>query len=538
VYEVYAVDFAEQGGALHGAFLKLQSEFVATVLQQMIQDCSHNDEIPRITLVAHSMGGYVARLTMQNQPSLRAHVKNIITLATPHQNPLYAFEPTIHELHQQLAQSGQKASQEIIEDQLIVSISGGLRDEMIDPYAGELPSTHAFQSISVQATFLRNNSHNLSSSLSHTQQESFYLGMDHRAIVWCHQLLMDVRKIIWTLATSDHLSGLERRKKIEIALGIESETGIPYSYMENTHQLHQILKLRLGYFQAVCMESSMMYNLPLLYAFYLFNASLRCSIACLQALPHFSEWRHIFGIASLWLTIMLGFVFTNLSFETSTILGLVGNAANVILMRVITVGFLWRRNARDYIERALGFLCLSFVVVVFVLAWCFRSNKGRVSFWSILDPSVYIWSILATYVVLFVWMGLSSFREWRGFQHCMAANFMLTVPTVMAGPIILGWHEQASRVDSWTTLLALQIPLLAMSAFHLHEQKIGSRDNKALEGSQKLTVLKSILIALVVLIASPQVLSRGSGHVLPTMLEIIAWIDIMSSVVESRWVRK
>jgi hypothetical protein len=77
-----------------------------------------------------------------------------------------------------------------------------------------------------------------------------------------------------------------------------------------------------------------------------------------------------------------------------------------------------------------------------------------------------------------------------------------------------------------------------MSAFHLHEQKIGSRDNKALEGSQKLTVLKSILIALVVLIASPQVLSRGSGHVLPTMLEIIAWIDIMSSVVESRWVRK
>jgi hypothetical protein len=35
VYDCYSVDFAEQGGALHGRFLELQSDFVASVVQQL-----------------------------------------------------------------------------------------------------------------------------------------------------------------------------------------------------------------------------------------------------------------------------------------------------------------------------------------------------------------------------------------------------------------------------------------------------------------------------------------------------------------------
>ena len=36
VYEVYAVDFAEQGGAWHGRFLEAQSDFVAQVTEQLV----------------------------------------------------------------------------------------------------------------------------------------------------------------------------------------------------------------------------------------------------------------------------------------------------------------------------------------------------------------------------------------------------------------------------------------------------------------------------------------------------------------------
>lgn len=42
VYEVYTVDFAEQGGALHGRFLELQSDYVAHVIQYLSVGC---DEI-------------------------------------------------------------------------------------------------------------------------------------------------------------------------------------------------------------------------------------------------------------------------------------------------------------------------------------------------------------------------------------------------------------------------------------------------------------------------------------------------------------
>ena len=35
IYEVYAVDFSEQGGALHGRFLEMQSDFVAHVVESL-----------------------------------------------------------------------------------------------------------------------------------------------------------------------------------------------------------------------------------------------------------------------------------------------------------------------------------------------------------------------------------------------------------------------------------------------------------------------------------------------------------------------
>jgi hypothetical protein len=35
VYEVYSIDFAEQGGAWHGRFLEAQSDFVAQVVEQL-----------------------------------------------------------------------------------------------------------------------------------------------------------------------------------------------------------------------------------------------------------------------------------------------------------------------------------------------------------------------------------------------------------------------------------------------------------------------------------------------------------------------
>jgi len=72
----------------------------------------------------------VARMTPIRHPDTHQLLPNILTLATPHGNPLYAFDETIHQFH------------ELLNDQqdgntLLVSISGGLRDEMIETKACE-----------------------------------------------------------------------------------------------------------------------------------------------------------------------------------------------------------------------------------------------------------------------------------------------------------------------------------------------------------------------------------------------------------------
>jgi triacylglycerol esterase/lipase EstA (alpha/beta hydrolase family) len=96
--------------------------------------------LPRIIILGHSIGGYVARLTPILYPETKTWIQDIITLGSPHTHPVFGWEPSIPNLHQQFLQ--QKRSRgELQEDQdndkppVLVAISGGLRDEMIPPVA-------------------------------------------------------------------------------------------------------------------------------------------------------------------------------------------------------------------------------------------------------------------------------------------------------------------------------------------------------------------------------------------------------------------
>ena len=142
----------------------------------------------------------MARLTPIRHPETHPVLHSIVTLATPHSNPLYAFEKSVRNIHQQI-------QQEQHNDTFIVSVSGGMRDEMIE--SGACHAHHA-HSISVLSTRLLSNVEN-------------GLGMDHRAIVWCHGVLSRVREIIWAL--SDDKDVDERRRSVVDTLGPETFEG-------------------------------------------------------------------------------------------------------------------------------------------------------------------------------------------------------------------------------------------------------------------------------------------------------------------------
>lgn len=46
--------------------------------------------------------------------------------------------------------------------------------------------------------------------------------MDHRAIVWCHGVLHQVRKVIWALSQSDDKGVYERLLSVQNVLGVET----------------------------------------------------------------------------------------------------------------------------------------------------------------------------------------------------------------------------------------------------------------------------------------------------------------------------
>jgi hypothetical protein len=206
VYDVFAVDFHEEPTGLHGAFVQKQAEFLVQTIHHLIQTCRFN----QILLVAHSMGGYAAEMARILDPSIQPFIRNQITLGTPHAHPVLSWEPSLYEVHQRIQQEAIQSN-----DLAIISISGGLRDEMIPPRACN-DSPHS-ASLSVLAT-------DIMTRVKHADamKQPPTLGMDHKAIVWCHNLLDNVRITLHEFVVSDHLPATGRVKRIQERLDLLS----------------------------------------------------------------------------------------------------------------------------------------------------------------------------------------------------------------------------------------------------------------------------------------------------------------------------
>lgn len=126
IFDVYAVDFGEEGGALHGDLILQQSRFVGAAVLKLVQDCG----LDSVVLFGHSMGGLSAQLVSTLVPETRPYIRNIVTMATPHAG---AWLPSLRHLQDlQTAQAHGIAT---------LSIAGGIRDEMIAPEACYLNSS-------------------------------------------------------------------------------------------------------------------------------------------------------------------------------------------------------------------------------------------------------------------------------------------------------------------------------------------------------------------------------------------------------------
>ncbi len=575
VYDVYSVDFAEQGGGLHGQFLRYQTEYLATVLQQLVEDCGvKTNSKKNLIVVAHSMGGYVARKVLQEHPELA--VSNLITLATPHSNPLYAFDWSVFDFHQKIVRNERKAPSENSWP-LVLSISGGLRDEMIDPSVCKLPSEKEIFSTS-SWSFFSGKPQDLSEDLFQTNDpnsltvlatnlvaknsqvsSSSLLGMDHRAIVWCHQLLAEVRGMLWILVVSSEATVAERLDKLRMTVGDEN-----LDYETDLSGMKKGSVEKFGWFPSIFMESSMIYNLPYLLSLYASQVALRCA--------RFTSVNRASSMLPVWATILLGWVFrSDLSWLATVIVALVANSFNLLMLRLIPTGFILRKGNQKHNQplKLLGKVLLVTLLVILLSTICVTAVFGRLSrlnietsivqnWFGLFTSILYVYAIATIYAMLIVWMGFikiehttrlgdknkSSIQSINNavdvsFDVQLVTFLMMVVPFRVAGSLILVASERQAQVSDWKTLLLLQIPLTILARLRLRQMWIGndttgSQNKLGAATTEDRLKIRSILIYLVLFghfwCYELGLLSRGTGYLVPNLAILLVWVGILQSL--------
>lgn len=271
VFDVYTVDFNGEGGGLHGSRLFAQSKFVSMSLERIQNECGNN-YADYITVVAHSLGGLVARRAIleTNKKRLNAGekplVQNLITLASPHLSIPLIFDSSVYRFHSTLIQD-EKSFESQHNDAIVslVSISGGLRDELIPPSACEARKQGSLSFLASDVLPQR------TEMLFHGER----LGMDHKAIVWCQGLLSVVRELIHSFVMTSGTSSLDKISKV-----VNGRRTFNHSFGEEcdfrcqNNQKDEFLVKEYGLLGAFAIRTSMLPNCRALAILYSLNSTI------------------------------------------------------------------------------------------------------------------------------------------------------------------------------------------------------------------------------------------------------------------------
>ena len=230
IYDVYTADFDGEGAGLHASRLVRQAHFVAKSIMTIALACGDaSSEVlgGGITIVAHSVGGVVARAVPLLYPETRRYIRTIITLATPHAAFPYAFDSTVQQFYSYIQKK--EAETMAAEDEnkssaaLIVSISAGLRDELIPPHSCNLGRINGVSGLAADLMAP-------CTAEGLAERVDVSLGMDHKAISWCHNVLSAVRRIMYAnvavaSASASHKDVLSRVRRMPQNMHLETGTG-------------------------------------------------------------------------------------------------------------------------------------------------------------------------------------------------------------------------------------------------------------------------------------------------------------------------
>ncbi len=306
VYDVYTLDFNGEGSAWHASILYAQVDFVVKSIERISEECGSSTLSPAnssdggiiggITIVAHSLGGIVARkaiVELYEKENINVNlIKNVITFATPHQYIPFVLDQSVIRFHNTLERKEHALMNEGKYDTTIVSFSGGLRDELIPSRSTYV--SHYRQGGGKNDAMIMSV---LASDLLKPRIEVMYdgskFGMDHKCIVWCHGLLSTIRQLIHVFVLSSTNDSKEMREtSISTFLqrhmsnnGLDCQSSLTNesskscsqdncSYQCRVKQKELLLTREFGLLGSVTLESTMWYNIRPFLFLYLLNGVL------------------------------------------------------------------------------------------------------------------------------------------------------------------------------------------------------------------------------------------------------------------------
>ncbi|KAI9095560.1 PGAP1-like protein-domain-containing protein [Phlyctochytrium arcticum] len=179
-FDVFTMDTNEELAAFQGHLIEDQARYANEAIRYILslyQRSSKREPPKSVILVAHSMGGIVSRMIFTLPTYVKGLVDTIITLATPHSKPPAPLDSSIADVYRRVNRFWRDFASDLVQNVTLVSIAGGNHDSMISSETTEagqfLPSSNGFTVYS-------------------TGIPGVWTSADHRAILWCNQI---VRKL-------------------------------------------------------------------------------------------------------------------------------------------------------------------------------------------------------------------------------------------------------------------------------------------------------------------------------------------------------
>lgn len=220
----WTIDLKEDFSAFHGDTLVEQAVFVNEVLSFLQRIYSH-PQPNSIPILAHSMGGIVARLAMTLPEHPPGSVDTLVTLSTPHAHPVLAFDRGIAAVYRAINTAPPQRNRP-----LLVSIAGGALDIQVSPDAANVNLSPVWKGENI--------------TISSNAIPGTWCSVDHLAIMWCHQLRTRIATGFLQTALPGY--GEKRKEMWSKALGLVLEDA-PYMPDSGLIDLSHVASISLDY---------------------------------------------------------------------------------------------------------------------------------------------------------------------------------------------------------------------------------------------------------------------------------------------------